>query len=179
MTDQSNKALELAERALQQVLHIGIDGAGPFKGAVEVAEEARRARGTDSEAAVQHLISIHIRFAMTNGAVTGLGGLVTLPLTLPVGLGGYYLIGARLAAGVAHLRGHDVHSEDVRTACMLVMLGSAGTEILKDAGVQIGTKGLAAALKKVPGRVFIEINKKVGFRLITKGGTKPGCTEPN
>jgi hypothetical protein len=29
-----------------------------------------------------------------------------------------------------------------------------------------------AALKKLPGKVLIEINKKVGFRLVTKAGTK-------
>jgi hypothetical protein len=104
--------------------------------------------------------------------LTSLGGFITMPITVPTGIGGYYLVGARLAAAVAHLRGHDVRSEDVRTAILVVMLGSAGTELLKDVGVEIGTKGLAAALKKVPGTIFIEINKKVGFRLITKAGTK-------
>jgi hypothetical protein len=115
---------------------------------------------------------VHVRLAATTGGVTGLGGLVTLPVSVPVGVGGYYLLGARLAGAIAHLRGHDVHSEDVRTAVLVTMLGSAGTEVIKDAGIKIGTKGLAAALAKVPGRVFIEINKKVGFRLITKGGSK-------
>ncbi len=39
------------------------------------------------------------------------------------------------------------------------------------AGVELGTKTAMAALKKLPGKALIEINKKVGFRLITKTGT--------
>jgi EcsC protein family len=171
MSEAPGKALQLAERAVTQILNVGIDGAGPFKGAIEVAEEVYKSTGGDVEVAIRRLVRVHVRLAATNGAVTGLGGLLTLPVTVPVGLGGYYLLGARLVAGIAHLRGHDIHSEDVRTAVLLVMLGSAGTEILKDVGVEIGTKGLAAALKKVPGALFIQINKKVGFRMVTKGGT--------
>ena len=38
-------------------------------------------------------------------------------------------------------------------------------------GAKRGTKAAFAALKKLPGRVLIEINKKVGFRLLTKFGT--------
>lgn len=51
------------------------------------------------------------------------------------------------------------------------LLGGAGSEALKDVGVKIGTKYLASAVKQIPGRTLIEINKKVGFRLLTKGGT--------
>lgn len=167
-----NKALDLAQRAVTPILNAGVDGAGPFKGSIEVAEESYKTKRGDVEAAIRHLSRVHIRLAATTGGLTGLGGLITLPVTVPVGVGGYYLLGARLAGGVAHLRGHDVHTEDVRTAVLLTMLGSAGTEILKDTGIVIGTKGLAAALAKVPGKVFIDINKKVGFRLVTKGGTK-------
>jgi hypothetical protein len=172
MSDAVDKVVARGQKLVGQILNVGIDGAGPFKGAIEVAEEVFKTRGGDTEAAVHQLIRVHVRLAATTGFVTGLGGLLTLPVAIPVGVGGYYLLGARLAAGVAHLRGYDVHSEDVRTAVLLTMLGSAGTEIVKDAGIKIGTKGLAAALAKVPGKVFIEINKKVGFRLVTKGGTK-------
>ncbi len=167
------KDSETSGKALQVVGKIqdtGIDGVGPFKSSVEVAEECLRVSGGDREAAIDRLIRVHVRLASTNGAVTGLGGLITLPVTVTVGVAGYYLVGARLAAGIAYLRGHDVYSEDVRTVVTLCLLGSAGTELLKDIGVTVGTKSLAAAVKKIPGKVLIEINKKVGFRLLTKAG---------
>ncbi len=84
---------------------------------------------------------------------------------------GHYLLGARLAAGIAHLRGHDVDSEDVRTAVLLCLLGGAASETLKEVGIQVGTKSVASVVKQIPGRTLIEVNKKVGFRLLTKGST--------
>ena len=47
--------------------------------------------------------------------------------------------------------------------------GAAG--VLGKVGVEVGTKTTMAALKKLPGQLLIEINKKVGYRLITKFGT--------
>jgi hypothetical protein len=38
--------------------------------------------------------------------------------------------------------------------------------------VQIGTKSTVAALNRLPGKVLIEINKKVGYRLLTKFGQR-------
>jgi hypothetical protein len=38
--------------------------------------------------------------------------------------------------------------------------------------VEIGRKSTAAALHKLPGRVLVELNKKVGYRLVTKAGEK-------
>ena len=51
------------------------------------------------------------------------------------------------------------------------MVGAPAAEILTEVGIEVGTKSLAAAVERVPGRLLIEINKKVGFRLITKNGT--------
>jgi hypothetical protein len=162
----------LAERFLTQVLNTATAGVGSFKGVPAVAEEVVATSGGDVEAAIDRLIRVHVRLAAATGAVTGLGGLLALPVTLPAGLGGYYLIGGRLASGVAYLRGYDPECEEVQTAVLLIMIGGAAAEVLKTNGVAIGTKGLAVALSKLPGHVLIEINKAVGFRLITKAGSK-------
>ncbi|MCA6604123.1 MAG: hypothetical protein IM533_06475, partial [Pseudanabaena sp. M007S1SP1A06QC] len=44
--------------------------------------------------------------------------------------------------------------------------------VLKTAGIAIGTKITQKLIKQIPGKVLIEINKKIGFRLITKAGEK-------
>jgi len=46
------------------------------------------------------------------------------------------------------------------------------TEALSQAGVQVGTKSAVSAIRQVPGWVLIQINKTVGFRLVTRAGTK-------
>jgi hypothetical protein len=83
-----------------------------------------------------------------------------------------YALGANTAATVAYLRGYDIHSEQVRTMILLCLLGEAGQEILKTAGIAIGTKVFQNLIQKIPGKVLIEVNKKIGFRLITKAGEK-------
>lgn len=142
-----------------------------MKGAVEVAEEHRQAARGNSEVALARLVATHVRLAAVSGFVTGAGGLVTLPVTLPASVTGLYVLGARLAAGIAHLRGYDVHSEEVRSAILVCLLGSGASSALTAAGVEIGQKSAIAALRKVPGRVLLDLNRRVGFRLVTRAGT--------
>ncbi len=52
------------------------------------------------------------------------------------------------------------------------MLGDAAKEIVKDVGIKIGNRLTLSALEQVPGRVLIEINKRVGFRLLTEAGER-------
>jgi hypothetical protein len=60
----------------------------------------------------------------------------------------------------------------VRSAVLISLLGSGGTEVLKRTGVEVGKKTTAAAFQRIPGRILIEINKKIGYRLVTKAGEK-------
>lgn len=98
--------------------------------------------------------------------------MITLPVAIPADVTVLYAYSARCSAAIAHLRGYDVDSDEVRSAVLLSLLGSAGAAVLADAGIKIANKSAVAALRKVPGKVLIEINKKVGFRLLTKFGTK-------
>ena len=162
---------ELAQAVVTKVLDTGIDGVGFMDGAVEVAEEHLRTCG-DVEQAVDRLVASHARIVAASGFAAGLGGFITLPVTIPADMTVLYAYSARCAAGVAHLRGYDVHTDEVRSMVLISLLGSAGGAVLADAGIKIANKSAMAALKKLPGRVLIDINKKVGYRLITKFGEK-------
>jgi len=164
---ESGRALAL----VQKVLDLGIDGIGPLKSAQAVAEEHLR-QALDTEAAVERLIATHVRLSGSVGFATGLGGLMTLPVSIPTDVAVSYALSARCAAGVAHLRGYDVHSEEVQSVVLLTLLGSAGAGVAAEVGAKIGTKTAMVALKRLPGKMLIEINKKVGFRLLTKFGQK-------
>ena len=164
--------MALGEQAAERLIRLGIDGGGPFSGAVVVADEHLVGAGGDREEAIRRVVNTHIRLAAVSGFVTGLGGLLAMPVTLPTSIGGLYLVATRMAAAIAHLRGYDVVTEEVRSAILVCLLGSAGASALKRTGIEIGKKSTAAAFQKVPGRVLIEINKKIGFRLVTKAGQK-------
>ena len=78
----------------------------------------------------------------------------------------FYALCARMAAAIAILRGYDINSEEVQSAVLVSLLGASAAGALGGIGVEVGTKAALAGLRKLPGRVLIEINKKVGFRVL-------------
>jgi hypothetical protein len=157
--------------AIDRILALGIDGAGRFKSAEEVAREHLAQHG-DPEVAIKRVIATHTRLVGATGFAMGLGGVVVLPVTIPGDVGTFYLLSTRCVAAVAHLRGYDVASDEVRSIVLLSLLGASGAGIAAEAGGQLGTQAGMAALRQLPGALLIAINKKVGFRLFTKFGEK-------
>lgn len=159
------------QAVLGSLIERSITGFGPLKGAMDVAEEHLMSTST-VDVAVDRLVRTHVRLAGATGFITGLGGMLTVPFAVPAGVGGLYLIGARMAAGIAHLRGYDVHSEEVRSAIAVCLIGSAAAGGAKRAGVHATTRFLTASIRRIPARPLLAINRAVGFRFITKAGTK-------
>lgn len=168
--EDNRKVAEVADKLVTSILSVGVDGAGRFKGAREVAEE-HLAHHPDVEVAIAKVIATHARVVTATGFATGLGGLALMPVAIPTDVATFYAYAGRCAAAVAHLRGYDIESDEVRSVVLLSLLGAGGVTAASKAGVELGTKTAMAALKKLPGKALIEINKKVGFRLITKTGT--------
>lgn len=108
----------------------------------------------------------------TSGFVTGLGGIITLPVAIPANLLSVMYIQIRMIAAIAHIYGHDIKSDKVKTLVFLCLTGQAAMDILKDTGIQIGNKFALKLLKELPAKTLNEINKKVGFKLLTKFGDK-------
>jgi hypothetical protein len=77
-----------------------------------------------------------------------------------------------MTAGIAHLRGYDVETDEVRSAILVALLGSAGAAVLRNTGVEIGQRSTAVALERLPARALGELNKRVGYRLVAKAGEK-------
>lgn len=61
-------------KLLNTILEKGIHGAGPFKSAQAVADEALRNAGGDAEKAIERVIRNHSRMVGTSGFASGLGG---------------------------------------------------------------------------------------------------------
>jgi hypothetical protein len=167
-----NALAALGERLVAQVVELGIRGAGPLSTAVESAEQHLITAGGDREEAIRRLVATHVRLAAASGFVTGLGGIATLPVTVPAALAGLYVVATRMTAGIAHLRGYDVETDEVRSAILVSLLGTAGASVLRNVGVEIGQRSTAAALERLPARVLTELNRRVGYRLVAKAGEK-------
>jgi hypothetical protein len=167
--DSSNH--NLVQTTLEWIVDAGINGLGIFPSPEQVAADYL-SKATSVEDAVNSLIAWRTTYAAGTGFASGIGGVMAMPITIPAGLAISYALGANTAATVAHLRGYDIHSEQVRTTILLCLLGEAGEEIIKKAGITISTKVCQNLIEQIPGKVLIEINKKIGFRLLTKAGEK-------
>lgn len=160
-----------ATALVQRLLDVGIEGAGPFKSAERIAAQHLAQHG-DRELAIRRLIRTHRRVVTAGGFVTGFGGFAAMPVTLPADMGSFYTLSTRCVAAIAHLRGYDVHSDEVRSLVLISLIGAAGSTAVSKTGIEVSQKAALSALNKLPGQVLIDINKKVGFRLLTKFGQK-------
>lgn len=157
------------------MVHFGVEGNAPgMKSSLEVGEDYLGDRNyTDNDARVRSLIRWHVARTGTTGFLTGLGGLIVLPATLPAGLGASWIFQARMVGAIAHIRGYGLDDDRVRTLPLASMAGDATVkEALKEMGGQAAIRGAKAAAMRIPGKVLIDINKQVGFRLLTKSGSK-------
>ena len=116
-----------------------VDGLPGLDGAEELAARYR-ARHATADDAVAALIAWQTGLAGAAGFVTGCGGFVALPVAMPANLASALYIQARLIAAIAHLRGHDIRSDDARMLALACMTGSKAADTLRDAGVRFGTR---------------------------------------
>ena len=126
----------------------------------------------DIDRTIKRLIRESVEAASVNGFVTSLGGFIPMPVTIPANIAGAIVINARLAAAIAYLRGYDPQDPHVATVALLVATGSNAQQVAKSFGIKVGEKFAMQAIRKFPMSVVRAINKKVGFSLITKYGTK-------
>lgn len=148
-----------------------IEGLPTSKSCIQLGEEYLGRYGKPLIAA-EKLAKNQISKCGTSGFVTGLGGLITLPVAIPANITSVIYIQLRMIATVAYIGGYNPDDEEVQTLAYLCLTGTAMTDIAKSAGIKIGEKVSISLIKKIPGTVLIKINQKVGFRLITKFGEK-------
>lgn len=161
------KMVEVLDSVYTQVL-TGLPGQ---KNIYDLADDYKY-RYESTEQAISKLIKSQVAKATVTGAVTGLGGLIALPIALPADLVGSLGIQLRMIGAIAVLRGYDPSDDQVKTLAYACLVGSGVTDLLKGAGLKIGVKMTEKLVQKIPGKVLIKINQKVGFRLVTKGGSK-------
>ena len=127
---------------------------------------------TNVESAAKSFVNYQIAKCTTSGFLTGLGGLITLPITIPANIGSVLYVQMRMIACLAYMGGFDTNSDQVQTLVYACLAGISIDQLLKNVGIQFGLKFTTAMVKKIPGTVLTKINQKVGFRLLTKFGTK-------
>lgn len=127
---------------------------------------------SSKEEACKAMLRNQIAKCTTSGFVTGFGGMITLPVTIPANISSVLYVQMRMIACVAYMADFPLESDQTRTFVYACLAGVAVNEAVKQAGVKFGTKFATALVKKIPGSVLTKINQKVGFRFVTKFGEK-------
>ncbi|ATL91768.1 MULTISPECIES: EcsC family protein [Aeromonas] len=166
---------ELSESKVMQALDWAYDkainGVSGLDSASELADSYMKTNSSPVDMA-NSLIRWQNTKAGTSGFLSGLGGIITMPVTIPANIASVMYVQIRMIAAIAHIGGHDIKDDRVKTLVYACLTGNAAKDIIKDAGIVIGTKLTTNAIKNISGKTLIEINKKVGFRLFTKFGEK-------
>lgn len=124
------------------------------------------------EAAISRIIRESMAAAGTTGFVTGLGGFSTMVITIPADVASNFVINARMVGAIAYLRGYDLNDPHSQAMFLLTVAGTSGQAVAASFGVRLGREGAKAAIKAVPIKVLRDINKRAGFYLVAKYGSK-------
>lgn len=141
------------------------------KSVEELAEDYLKKHDTVEEAA-KDLINHQIAKCGTSGFLTGLGGVLTLPVAIPANVSQVLYVQMRMVAALAYMGGFAVDSDQVQTLVYACLTGTAISDVVKQTGIKVGEKITTATIQKIPGKVLTAMNQKVGFRLVTKFGSK-------
>ena len=149
-----------------------LNGIGKNSPSVEEFSEDYLKQDSDPKVAAKKMFKNQILKCTTSGFISGFGGLIVLPITIPANVSSVLYVQMRMIASCAYMAGYDLKSDQVQSFVYACLAGVSVAEVVKQTGVKIGVKLATGAIKKIPGKALTKINKAVGTRFITKFGTK-------
>lgn len=158
--------------ALAAVYDKTIDGIPHVSPPVEKMAKDYLEKYPNEEKAAKSMINYQIAKCTTSGFITGFGGFITMPVTIPANIGSVLYVQMRMIACAAYMGEYDINSDQVQTFIYACLAGVSVNGIVKKFGIELGKKLFLQGVKKIPGKVLTKINQKIGFRLVTKFGEK-------
>ncbi|MEA5111150.1 hypothetical protein SDC9_26670 [bioreactor metagenome] len=146
----------------------GLPGTGT---AIELGDSYLKQEGT-LRRQVDTLIRMQNIKAGSSGFLTGLGGIITLPVTFPANLVSVLYIQIRMVAAIAYMGGFDLRDDRVKTLVYLCLAGNAAKDILQEAGILLGKNLTSRLIGNISAKTIQAINQKVGITLLSKSGGK-------
>lgn len=169
--DMVSQAHDIMMRTLNWAYDYAVSDNVPGVSSIaKLAEDFLKKSDTVTEAC-NNMIRWQLAYAGSMGFVTNLGGMITLPVSIPSNIASILYIQIRMVAAIAYMGGYDLKSEQVRTSVFLSLLGGSANRVLDSVAVQLATKLTANAISQIPEKTLTKINQAVGFRLLTKFGS--------
>ena len=148
-----------------------VTGATGIDKAIKLAEKYSSQELT-IDRQVDALINRQRLLAGSSGFITGLGGLLTLPLVIPANLISVVFIQLRMIAAIAYIGGYDLEDRKVKTLVLACLAGNAVKDIFQEIGIRFGKNVTRQMVSSISERSLVSINEKIGFVLLTRSGGK-------
>ncbi|MBK6967312.1 MAG: EcsC family protein [Bacteroidales bacterium] len=158
-------------QALDFAYEKAISGLPGTDTAADLARSYLKQEGTLTEQ-VNSLIRWQNAKAGSSGFITGLGGFATLPVAIPANLMSVLYFQVRMIAAIAVMGGQDVRDDRVKSLVYACLAGNMAKDILQEIGINIGTRLTAQMIGRISESTLIAINRKVGFLLLSKTGSR-------
>jgi uncharacterized protein (DUF697 family) len=107
---------------------------------------------------VNQLIKYQVAKTSATGFVTGMGGLITLPVAIPADVAATIYVQTKMIAAIAHMGGYDIRDDKVKTLVYICLVGDAVKDVLTEVGVSIARRSLL----RVSGESFSKLLPFVG-----------------
>ncbi len=160
MDNRLNKNIDksVVSKILDWAYSKAVTGFMGVDSAYELANNYLSQKGTLNQQ-VDSLIRWQVAKASASGFTMGVGGLMTLPLTIPANVASVIYLQVRMISAIAHMGGHDIRNDRVKSMVYICMVGNGAKELLKDVSVKVGQDLMAKAVARL------------SVRLGTKGAT--------
>ena len=164
--EQLDKANQKKNEALssQQMVDIldvcydkALQGIPKVSKSVDELAEDYSSKYPTAEKAAKALVANQLVKCTTSGFLTGLGGIITLPVAVPANVSSVLYVQLRMIAAVAKLGGYEPNTDQVQTLVYACMTGQAVADVLKGTGVKLGTKIATASIEKISGATLTRI----------------------
>lgn len=124
--------------------------------------------------AAEAFMQNQVKKCTVSGFVTGLGGLLTIPVTVPANIASVLYVQMRMIACLAYMGGYDVRSRGVKTMMYACLAGVSLNLIIKELGKKLGSERVDKLLDKIPESSLPSISQKIYSQLAVKTGAKVG-----
>ncbi len=159
-------------KILNECYEKSLNGVPVASSPIDTMVEDYMSKYNDPEIACKQMLKNQVAKCTTSGIVTGFGGVITLPITVPANISTVLYVQMRMVACTAAMAGLDIRSDMVQTLVYACLAGVSVNQVVKKTGIKFGTKLAEQGIKKIPGKTFAKVNNRLGFKFITKFGEK-------
>lgn len=161
----------IVSKVLEWTYARAINGFGGADSAYQLGKDYLNAKGTLDQQ-VDQLIKWQVTKAASSGFFTGLGGWAIMPFALPANIASVIYIQVRMISAIAHMGGHDIQSDQVKSIIYVCLLGNGTKEVFKEMGIKAGQKFVKNIIENTSRKMLLSVNEKVSVNIASKLGSR-------